>query len=159
MFDIGWSEILVIAVVALVVIGPKELPEVIRGIGRTVAKLRSMAAEFQGQFNQALHEADLGDLKKNVDDIRAIANPLQTLKDEVRTSIESAVAAAEAKPAAPAPEAPPAETAPEPPGAPLDLAPPAASAELTPAPAEPAAAEPTPVEPAKAAPEAESKPA
>jgi sec-independent protein translocase protein TatB len=160
MFDIGWSEILVIAVVALVVIGPKELPGVIRGIGQTVAKLRRMAAEFQGQFNEALREAELTDLKKSVDDIRSIANPLQTIKDEVRHSIESAVTAADTKPA-PTPDA----------GAPLDLAPPPPPpAELKPAepvatdklPAPlPAAPQPEPAktEPAKAAPEAESKPA
>ncbi|BBF92701.1 Sec-independent protein translocase protein TatB [Blastochloris tepida] len=133
MFDIGWSELLVIAVVALVVIGPKELPDVIRGVGRTVAKLRSMAAEFQGQFNEALREAELTDLKKSVDDIRSIANPLQTLKDEVRQTIENAVTAPQRSAATPqqaettpqqaetAPQAP--DTALQPaPAAPLDLA-------------------------------------
>jgi sec-independent protein translocase protein TatB len=121
MFDIGWSEILVIAVVALVVIGPKELPAVIRGLGQTVAKLRRMAAEFQGQFNEALREAELTDLKKSVDDIRSIANPLQALKDEVRHSIETAATGADAKAPQNTP-APPAGAEPEPP---LDLAPPA----------------------------------
>lgn len=79
MFDIGWSELLVIAVVALVVIGPKELPGVIRGLGQIVAKMQRIAAEFRGQFNEAIREAELTDLKKSVDDIRSIANPLQTL--------------------------------------------------------------------------------
>jgi Tat protein translocase TatB subunit len=50
MFDIGWSELVVIAVVALVVIGPKELPGVLRMVGQWMGKARKMAGEFQGQF-------------------------------------------------------------------------------------------------------------
>jgi sec-independent protein translocase protein TatB len=86
MFDIGWSEILLIGVVALIVIGPKELPGVLRTMGQGVTKLRRMAAEFQGQFNEALREAELHDLKKDVDDLRATAaslNPLNVIRNEV----------------------------------------------------------------------------
>ncbi len=57
MFDIGWSELLVIGIVALVVIGPKELPGVVRMIAQNLAKLRKMAAEFQGQFTDAKPQA------------------------------------------------------------------------------------------------------
>ena len=52
MFDIGWGELLVIGVVALIVIGPKELPGVLRSLGHWMGKIRRMAAEFQGQFQR-----------------------------------------------------------------------------------------------------------
>jgi sec-independent protein translocase protein TatB len=67
-FDIAWGEFVVIAVVALIVIGPKELPAVLRAIGQWTTKIRRMAAEFQGQFQEALREAEMADLKKEVDD-------------------------------------------------------------------------------------------
>jgi len=69
MFDIAWSEMLLIGGVALVVIGPKELPGALRTAGQAIGKIRRMAAEFQGQFNDAMREAELTDLKKQVDDI------------------------------------------------------------------------------------------
>src|SRR6266849_5872212 len=68
MFDIAWGEFVVIAVVALIIIGPKELPGVLRAIGQWTTKIRRMAAEFQGQFQEALREAEMADLKKEVDD-------------------------------------------------------------------------------------------
>src|SRR5216684_6450649 len=68
MFDIAWGEFIVIAVVALIVIGPKELPAVLRAIGQWTTKIRRMASEFQGQFQEALREAEMADLKKEVDD-------------------------------------------------------------------------------------------
>ena len=88
MFDIGWSELLVIGVVALVVIGPKELPRVLRTVGQGVAKLRRMAGEFQGQFNEALREAELSDLKDNVS---ALKNDLSGLATDARNSISNAI--------------------------------------------------------------------
>jgi sec-independent protein translocase protein TatB len=69
MFDIAWGEFVVIAVVALIVIGPKELPAVLRAIGQWTTKIRRMAAEFQGQFQEALREAEMADLKKEVDNL------------------------------------------------------------------------------------------
>ncbi|MBN8999239.1 MAG: twin-arginine translocase subunit TatB [Rhizobiales bacterium] len=70
MFDIGWSEILVIAVVAIVVVGPKDLPPMLRAAGRMVAKMRRTAGEFQSQFNEALREAELDGVKESIDQIR-----------------------------------------------------------------------------------------
>ena len=69
MFDIAWSELVVIGAVALVVIGPKDLPKALRSVGEMVGKVRRMASEFQGQFNDAMREAELHDLKKSVEDI------------------------------------------------------------------------------------------
>src|SRR5258707_679327 len=68
MFDIGWSELVVIAVVALIAIGPKELPAVLRMVGQWMGKARKMAAEFQGQFQEAMREAEMADLKKSFDE-------------------------------------------------------------------------------------------
>src|ERR1700685_4062692 len=76
MFDIGWSEIVVIAVVALIAIGPKELPGVLRMVGQWMGKARKMAAEFQGQFQEAMREAEMADLKKSFDEVREAAGSL-----------------------------------------------------------------------------------
>jgi sec-independent protein translocase protein TatB len=67
MFD--WNEIVLIGVVALIVIGPKELPAVLRAIGQWTTKIRRMAGEFQSQFQEAMREAEMADLKKQVDEI------------------------------------------------------------------------------------------
>ena len=82
MFDIGWPELLVIAIVLIVVVGPKDLPPMLRAFGKTTAKLRSMASEFRGQFDEALREAELDDVKKTIDEARKL-NPMQSVRDAV----------------------------------------------------------------------------
>ncbi|QOZ53104.1 Sec-independent protein translocase protein TatB [Bradyrhizobium sp. CCBAU 53338] len=74
MFDIGWSELVLIGVVALVAIGPKELPGVLRMVGQWMGKARKMAAEFQGQFQEAMREAEMADLKKSFDEVKEAAS-------------------------------------------------------------------------------------
>ena len=69
MFGFGWGEMVIIGIVALIAIGPKELPTVLRTIGMWMGKVRRMANEFQGQFQEALREAELTDLKKHAEDI------------------------------------------------------------------------------------------
>jgi len=64
MFDIGWSEILVIIVVAIVVVGPKELPRLMGTFGRYAGKLRRAAAEFQRQFDDAIRDTEMAEVKK-----------------------------------------------------------------------------------------------
>jgi sec-independent protein translocase protein TatB len=76
MFDIGWSELVVIAVVALIAIGPKELPGVLRMVGQWMGKARKMAAEFQGQFQEAMREAEMADIKKTFDEVKETATGL-----------------------------------------------------------------------------------
>jgi len=76
MFDISWGELMLIGVVALIVIGPKELPGVLRMVGQWVGKIRRMAAEFQSQFHEAMREAEMADLKKQVDDLNDTARGL-----------------------------------------------------------------------------------
>ena len=69
MFGLNWGELVVIGIVALIAIGPKELPTVLRTIGHWTGKIRRMANEFQGQFQEALREAELGDLQKHAEDL------------------------------------------------------------------------------------------
>ncbi len=89
MFDISWTEFLLIGVVALIVIGPKELPAVLRTLGQWTRRVRSMAADFQGQFQEAMREAEMADLKKQVDDIANDIKSYDPLKD-VRADVEAA---------------------------------------------------------------------
>jgi sec-independent protein translocase protein TatB len=93
MFDLGWGKIVIIAVIALVVIGPKELPAVLRTVGQWMGKIRRMAAEFQGQFQEAMREAEMADLKKSIDAItdatRGIGSGFDPLSS-VTKNIESA---------------------------------------------------------------------
>lgn len=94
MFDIGWSELVVIAVVALIAIGPKELPGVLRMIGQWMGKARKMAAEFQGQFQEAMREAEMADLKKSFDEVKEAAtgfssgNLMTTLEKSVDNALD-----------------------------------------------------------------------
>src|ERR1700721_375750 len=93
MFDIGWSEFALIAVVALIAIGPKELPGVLRTVGQWMGKARKMAAEFQGQFQEAMREAEMADLKKSFDEVREAAsgftggNIMTSLQKDVSESL------------------------------------------------------------------------
>jgi len=116
MFDIGWSELVVIAVVALIAIGPKELPGVLRMVGQWIGKARKMAAEFQGQFQEAMREAEMADLKKSFDEVKEAAtgftgaNVMTELKKDVTDAlaIDKPVEAGEpvtpTEPAAPTPQ-------------------------------------------------------
>jgi sec-independent protein translocase protein TatB len=70
MFDLAWSEIALIAVVALVVIGPKDLPEAVRGVARGIQKLRRMANEFRSQADELVREANLDELRQQIHDIK-----------------------------------------------------------------------------------------
>ena len=91
MFGIDSSELLLIAVVALVVIGPKELPGTLRMLGQWMGKLRRMASEFQNQFHEAMREAEMADLKKQVDDLTSQASSYANFDpvSEVRKEFES----------------------------------------------------------------------
>ncbi|MEP9347539.1 Sec-independent protein translocase protein TatB [Xanthobacter sp. KR7-225] len=113
MFEIGWSELMLIGIVALIVIGPHELPTVLRTVGKTVTKLRRMAGEFQGQFQEALREADLADMRKEISDVTDSArttlasaemfDPLKSIREEIRSTVEGG---SKAEPSAPRPEEP-----------------------------------------------------
>ena len=104
MFDISWTEFLLIGVVALIVIGPKELPAVMRTMGQWTRKVRGMAADFQNQFQEAIREAEMADLKKQVDDMAHDIKHYDPLKD-VRADVEAmgkdVATTLESKPASP----------------------------------------------------------
>ena len=99
MFDIDSGKLLIIGIVALVVIGPKELPGVLRQVGLALGKVRRMAAEFQGQFMEAMRESELDELKKDVQKMSESANftnfdPLAGVKtqlDEVGSQVETSL--------------------------------------------------------------------
>jgi sec-independent protein translocase protein TatB len=118
MFEVGWTEMLVIAIVMIVVVGPKDLPNMLRTFGRTTAKLRAMASDFQKQFNEALKEAELDDVKKSVDELRGLSpvaeikkqlDPFQQAAADVRAGVDAAMkpkpAVDPATPAASTPQA------------------------------------------------------
>ncbi|MCC7045765.1 MAG: twin-arginine translocase subunit TatB [Alphaproteobacteria bacterium] len=95
MFDIGWSELAVIAAVAIVVIGPKDLPLALKTVGQWVAKARSLAREFQGSVDEMIREAEraaeLDKLKKEVQDATAeldVTKEIETAKNEIERSID-----------------------------------------------------------------------
>ncbi len=93
MFDIGWSEILVIAVVAIVVVGPKELPRMLRTFGKTMGTVRRTANDFKRQFDQALREAereaDLSDTRKELQGI-ARMDPIGDAKKSLDATFRDA---------------------------------------------------------------------
>lgn len=140
MFEVGWSEILVIAIVALIVFPTKDLPRLLRTVGQMVGKARRMAGDMQAQFNQALREAereaDLADLRKSIkdanplSDIKKTLDPVRTLGDDLKTAVTAPIPPKATEPA-PA-EVPPPATAEVPPPVP---------AETPVAPAEPPASE------------------
>src|ERR1035437_9041357 len=88
MFDLDWGKLVVIGIVALIVIGPKELPTVMRSLGQWMSKIRRMAAEFQGQFQEALREAELADLKKQAEDITSSVTDLTNFDPMANTQKE-----------------------------------------------------------------------
>ncbi|WP_374684883.1 Sec-independent protein translocase protein TatB [Mesorhizobium sp. J428] len=100
MLDVGWTEMLVIAIVMIVVVGPKDLPRMLRSFGRTTAKMRSMANDFRRQFDEALKEAELDDVKSSIDqlkglnpasDIKKALNPMEKAAADVRAGLEAAL--------------------------------------------------------------------
>ncbi|GEO84883.1 MULTISPECIES: Sec-independent protein translocase protein TatB [Alphaproteobacteria] len=102
MLDIGWTELLVIAVILIVVVGPKDLPPMIRAFGKMTSRLRRTAGEFRAQFDEALREAELDDLRKSVEDVRGlnpksalrdVINPLRQMGNEIKSDLKKATTA------------------------------------------------------------------
>lgn len=99
MLDIGWPELFVVAVVLIVVVGPKDLPRMLRAFGKATSRMRSMANEFRGQFDEAMKEAELDDVRKTIADaqklnptksLREAMNPLRKAGDDIRASLQDA---------------------------------------------------------------------
>jgi sec-independent protein translocase protein TatB len=114
MLDIGWSELLVIAVVLIVVVGPKDLPPMVRAFGKTMAGLRKMAGDFRTQFDEALKEADMDDVRQTISDVRNLnptnslrdaMNPLRQLGNEIKSDLQKATTPPDGLSSTPAPVA------------------------------------------------------
>jgi len=122
MFDISWGKLVVIGVIALIVIGPKELPTVLRTVGQWMGKIRRMAGEFQGQFQEAMREAEMADLKKQFDETTSgLKSAFDTtdIKNELEKMIQEPTGTTSPSPSAP-PSAPTASPPEVPPTAPTD---------------------------------------
>ena len=74
MFDIGWTEMVVLAIIAIIFVGPKELPGMVRSVAQVVKKLRSLAHDFYGQFDKAMKDAEIDELKKTLSDPLSIGD-------------------------------------------------------------------------------------
>ncbi|MGV4796084.1 Sec-independent protein translocase protein TatB [Rhizobium sp. F40D2] len=160
MFDIGWTELLVIAVVLIVVVGPKDLPPMLRAFGKMTQRARKVAGEFRAQFDEALREADLDDVRQTLSDaqklnpvnsLREAMNPLRQMGNEIKADLQKATVVPENKI-----EVPPAAVSAPTPSMSLPETPP-----LVPAPAQPepvAAAAVVPAETLAAKPKAVRKP-
>lgn len=90
--DVGFSEIIVIAVVALVVIGPKDLPRVMQFFGRMTAQARRLAGEFQSAFNQMAREAEMEEMRREIEALKR-DNPFKEARDAVTESVRPVEAA------------------------------------------------------------------
>jgi len=115
MFEVGWSEILVIVIVMIVVVGPKDLPKMLRAFGKATARFRATAGEFRKQFDEALKEAELDDVREIINDaksldprndIRKVFDPVRTIGEEIRSTLKDATVTAKDNVAVPDPAAP-----------------------------------------------------
>lgn len=143
MFDIGWSELMVIALVALVVIGPKDLPQAIYAVGKWVRKARLVARDFQGHLDEMMREAELDDLRKQALkardlNIKAMVENQIDPKGDLKAAFDLPP---EMTGAAGHPGSPPEDAPPLPSTSPVTADPLAVTAAAPPAPAEAAPAE------------------
>ena len=95
MLDMSWGEVMLIGGVALIVIGPKDLPKALRTLGQVTTKVRRMAGEFQLQFNEAIREAELDEVRRDVEGVKRTVdaakpgfNPVDTIRNEIRSAVE-----------------------------------------------------------------------
>lgn len=123
MFDLSWGKMLIIGVMALVLIPPKDLPGTLRALGQMVGKLKRMAGEFRSQFDEAIRDADIASVKKEFDSMGEAAssastfNPIESIRNEIKSAVQGDAAAATqasaqasvpvADPVLPLPESPP----------------------------------------------------
>ncbi|WP_051881297.1 Sec-independent protein translocase protein TatB [Parvularcula oceani] len=91
--QLGFGELLLLAVLALVVVGPKDLPRLMHGLGRAVGQLRKLADEFRASFDQMAREAEMEELRAEIDALKK-SNPVNEVKgafDEARDDVMRAL--------------------------------------------------------------------
>ena len=103
MFDITSSKLLLLGIVALIVIGPKDLPVLLRTIGKYVGIIKRHAADFRAQFDEAVRESELAELKKDVENMgkeaeasmreaeRTVTTELDAVKADVEATTDTAL--------------------------------------------------------------------
>jgi len=102
MFDIGWSELLIIGVITLLVVGPKDLPVFLRTVGRYFGAIKKQAAEFRTQFDEALRETELDQLRKDVVSMKTeVETSVRQVTRQVEDDIAETKRAVEGKPKSP----------------------------------------------------------
>ncbi|NNE53868.1 MAG: twin-arginine translocase subunit TatB [Sulfitobacter sp.] len=90
MFDLGWAELLVIGIVALIVVGPKDLPVLFRRVGQFVGKAKGMAREFSSAMNDAADQSGMREVSSSINkSLKAATNPVGTAMDEVKSATSS----------------------------------------------------------------------
>lgn len=170
MFDIGWTELLVIAVVLIVVVGPKDLPPMLRAFGKMTQRAKKVAGEFRAQFDEALREADLDEVRQTLADaqrlnpantLREAMNPLRQMGNDIKADLQSATKVENKTDVPPVSVPEPSMSLPETPPivAPLPEPAVAAAVEKPKAARKPRAVAAAKVEPVAAAPAAKAKPA
>ena len=98
MFDLGWSELFIVGLITLLVVGPKELPRVLRTISQVMAKARGLAREFQSSVDEMVRESELDDLKKEIHALKGqadIGGQMRTMMDEAARDFENELKATE----------------------------------------------------------------
>jgi sec-independent protein translocase protein TatB len=86
-FDLGWSKLIIIAMLAIVVVGPKDLPALLRTIGKFVGQIRRQAEDFRRQFDEAMKDTELDQIRKDVEDIKRTAT--DSVRDIERSAEDS----------------------------------------------------------------------
>lgn len=121
MFDIGWSELLILAIVTLLFVGPKDLPVFLRTIGRFTGAIRKQAGEFRAQFDEAMRESEFDQIRKDVSGLRdevsgTVRQAARSVEDELNASsreLDSAAKTANTTSLPQAEPSPQAESAPQ----------------------------------------------
>jgi len=85
MFDIGWTELLVLAVVAILIVGPKDLPRMLYAIGQAVGKMRRQADDFRRQFNESMREAGMDEVRNDMKKMSDL-NPANQIRNEIEST-------------------------------------------------------------------------
>jgi len=85
MFDIGWTELLVLAVVAILIVGPKDLPRMLYALGQAVGKMRRQADDFRRQFNESMREAGMDEVRNDMKKMSDL-NPANQVRNEIEST-------------------------------------------------------------------------